>query len=139
MKTQKSHIPKKIERTWIEIDASSKPMGRVATEIANFLRGKHKRNFTPHMDLGDFVVATNVDKLKFTGRKVEQKMYHHYSGYPGGLRSKTLKELNEKNPEMVLRRAVVNMIDDMKLRKGIMRRLKMVRGDKHEYKIDKKV
>ncbi len=138
MKTTKSYIPKTITRSWYEIDVSAKPMGRVATEIANLLRGKHKRDFTPHMDLGDFVVAINVDKLKFTGRKIEQVMYHHYTGYPGGLRSKSLKELNEKNPEMVLRRAVTNMIDDMKLRKPIMRRLKMVRGTEHEFKIDKK-
>ena len=88
--------------------------------------------------LGDFVVAINVEKMKFTGRKLEQVMYHHYTGYPGGLRSKSLKELMEKNPEMVLRRAVTNMIDDMKIRKQIMRRLKMVRGTKHEFNIDKK-
>jgi large subunit ribosomal protein L13 len=138
MKTTKSYIPKKITRVWHEIDVSAKPMGRIATEIANLLRGKNKRDFTPHMDLGDFVVAVNVEKMKFTGRKLEQNMYHHYTGYPGGLRSKSLKELMEKNPEMVLRRAVTNMIDDMKIRKQIMRRLKMVRGTKHEFNIDKK-
>jgi large subunit ribosomal protein L13 len=138
MKTTKSYIPKKITRVWHEIDVSAKPMGRIATEIANLLRGKNKRDFTPHMDLGDFVVAINVEKMKFTGRKLEQVMYHHYTGYPGGLRSKSLKELMEKNPEMVLRRAVTNMIDDMKIRKQIMRRLKMVRGTKHEFNIDKK-
>ena len=138
MKTTKSYIPKKITRVWHEIDVSAKPMGRIATEIANLLRGKNKRDFTPHMDLGDFVVAINVEKMKFTCRKLEQVMYHHYTGYPGGLRSKSLKELMEKNPEMVLRRAVTNMIDDMKIRKQIMRRLKMVRGTKHEFNIDKK-
>ena len=138
MKAPKSHIPKTISRAWLEIDASSKPMGRVATSIANVLRGKHKRDFTPHMDLGDFVVAVNVDKLKFTGRKLEQKKYHTYSGYPGGVRTKRLKDLIIDNPEEVLRKAVFNMIDDMKLRKPMMRRLKFVKGDKHEYKIDKK-
>jgi large subunit ribosomal protein L13 len=139
MKAPKSHIPKTIQRAWLEVDASSNSMGRVATIIANALRGKHKRDFTPHMDMGDFVVATNVDKLKFTGRKIEQKLYHTYSGYPGGLRTKKLKDLIVLAPEEVLRKAVFNMIDDMKLRKPMMRRLKFVKGTTHEYKIDKKI
>ena len=139
MKAPKSHIPTKIQRAWLEIDASAKPMGRVATVIANALRGKNKRDFTPHMDLGDFVVAVNVEKLQFTGRKLEQKKYHTYSGYPGGLRTKQLKHLIVEKPEEVLRKAVFNMIDDMKLRKPMMRRLKFVKGTTHEYKIDKKI
>ncbi len=138
MKAPKSHIPKRVTRTWWEVDASSKPVGRVATVIANALRGKHKRDFTPHMDMGDFVVAVNVEKIKFTGRKVEQKLYHTYSGYPGGLRTKQLKHLIVDRPEEVLRQAVFNMIDDNKLRKPMMRRLKFVKGTTHEYKIDKK-
>jgi large subunit ribosomal protein L13 len=139
MKPQKSYLPKTINRAWLEIDASAKPVGRVATVIANALRGKHKRDFTPHMDLGDFVVAVNVEKIKFTGRKVDQKKYHHYSGYPGGLRTKTLKNMIVDDPEEVLRKAVFNMIDDMKLRKPMMRRFKLVKGPTHEYKIDKKI
>lgn len=139
MKAPKSHIPNKVQRAWLEVDASSNSMGRVATVIANALRGKHKRDFTPHMDMGDFVVAVNVDKLKFTGRKVDQKLYHTYSGYPGGLRTKKLKDLLALAPEEVLRKAVFNMIDDMKLRKPMMRRLKFVKGTTHEYKIDKKI
>ncbi len=139
MKAPKSHIPTKIQRVWLEIDASSKPVGRVATVIANALRGKNKRDFTPHMDLGDFVVAVNVDKIHFTGRKLEQKKYHTYSGYPGGLRTKQLKNLIVDKPEEVLKKAVFNMIDDMKLRKPMMRRLKFVKGTTHEYKIDKKI
>lgn len=139
MRTPKSHISKTITRSWIEVDASGKTMGRVATTIANLLRGKHKRDFTPHIDNGDFVVAVNVDKLKFTGRKIEQKEYHHYTGYPGGLRTKSLKDLIVKKPDEVLRKAVFNMIDDMKLRKPMMRRLKFVKGTEHNYKIDKKI
>jgi len=138
MKAQSSSIPKTINRAWIEVDASAATLGRVATKIANFLRGKHKREFTPHMDLGDFVVATNVEKIRMTGRKVEQKQYHHYSGYPGGLRTKELKRLIVEKPEDVLRRAVFNMIDDNKLRKLMMRRLKFVKGATHQFKIDKK-
>lgn len=139
MKTSKSYIPKKVERQWLEIDASAQTVGRVATTIANRLRGKHKRDFTPHIDGGDFVVATNVDKIKLTGRKIEQKKYHSYSGYPGGLRTKQLKHVIAEKPEDVLRRAVFNMIDDFKLRKPMMRRLKLVKGATHDFKIDKKI
>jgi len=139
MKTQKVTIPKTVERAWHEIDASGLPMGRVATQIANLLRGKHKRDFTPYMDMGDFVVAINVDKLKFTGRKIEQKKYFHHSGYMGGLKTKTLKDEIVRSPETVLQKAVFSMIDDIKFRKRLVSRLKMIKGDKHIYKIDKKV
>jgi large subunit ribosomal protein L13 len=139
MKTQKITLPKvsEVKRIWYEVDASKKSMGRVATEIANVLRGKHKRTFTPHMDMGDFVVATNVDKLKFTGRKLEQKKYYRHSGYLGGLKSAGLKTELEKHPDQVLRRAVLNMIDDLKFRKKLVSRLKLVKGTEHNYKIDK--
>ncbi len=141
MKTQKITLPKvsEVTRTWYEIDASGQPMGRVATRIANVLRGKHKRNFTPHMDMGDFVVATNVDKLKFTGRKIEQKKYYSHSGYLGGLKTKTLKDEIVRRPEDVLRRAVFSMLDEIKFRKTLVSRLKLVKGDKHTYKIDKEL
>jgi large subunit ribosomal protein L13 len=138
MKSQKITLPKTINRVWYEIDASSQSMGRVATRIATLLRGKHKRDFTPHMDMGDFVVATNVDNMKFTGRKVEQKKYYRHTGYPGGLRTKTLKEEIVKNPDQVLRRAVFSMLDDVKFRKAMISRLRFVNGAKHDYKIDKK-
>lgn len=138
MKTQKSYIPKKVQRVWYEVDASANSLGRIATKIANILRGKHKRDFTPHIDMGDFVVAVNAGKLKITGKKVQQKLYHHYSGYPGGLRTKQLKNIIAEKPEDVLKRAVFNMLDDNKLRKLAMRRLKIVAGSTHEYKIDKK-
>ncbi len=141
LKNQKISLPKvsEVTRTWHQIDASGLPMGRVATQIANLLRGKHKRNFTPHMDMGDFVVAINVDKLKFTGRKVEQKKYYHHSGYLGGLKTKTLRDENIRNPEKVLQRAVFSMIDDIKFRKKLVSRLKLIKGDKHTYKIDKEI
>lgn len=139
MKTQKVTLPKVANRAWYEIDAAGDSMGRVATRIANILRGKHKRDFTPHMDLGDFVVATNVDKLKLTGRKVEQKVYYHHSGYLGGLKEKKLKDEIVRSPESVLRRAVFSMIDDIRFRKKLASRLKMVKGTQHNYKIDKKI
>ena len=141
MKPQKITIPKvnEISRTWYQIDASGLPMGRIATKIANVLRGKIKRDFTPHMDMGDFVVAINVDKLKFTGRKIDQKKYYSHSGYLGGLKTKTLKDEIVRNPESILRKAVFSMIDDIKFRKTLLSRLKLIKGDKHTYKIDKEL
>lgn len=137
MKTQKITLPKSTVRVWHEIDASSDSMGRVATKIAVLLRGKHKRDFTPHMDMGDFVVAINVDKLKFTGRKIEQKNYYHHSGYLGGLKTKKLKDEIVRSPETVLQKAVFSMIDDIKFRKKLVSRLKMIKGTTHNYKINK--
>lgn len=140
MKSQKITLPKvsDIKRTWWEIDASKNSMGRVAAQIAVLLRGKHKRDFTPHMDMGDFVVAINSDKPQFTGRKIQQKKYYRHSGYLGGIKETSLKVVLQKNPEDVLKRAVFSMIDDLKFRKKIMSRLKLVKGASHSYKIDKK-
>jgi large subunit ribosomal protein L13 len=90
------------------------------------------------MDMGDFVVAVNVDKLKFTGRKIDQKVYYRHSGYLGGIKQMALKDLLKRDPEEVLKKAVFSMIDDIKFRKKIMSRLKIVKGDKHNYKIDQK-
>ena len=137
MQPQKATLAVSVVRKWHEIDASSEPMGRVASEIASLLRGKHKRNFTPHMDMGDFVVATNVDNLKFTGRKIEQKKYYRHSGYLGGIKSTSLKTELQKHPDAVLKRAVLNMLDDVKFRKTLISRLKIVSGKAHNYKIDK--
>jgi len=137
MQSQKITLPKTVTRKWHQVDVSKTTMGRVASEIANFLRGKHKRDFTPHMDMGDFVVAVNVDKLKFSGRKIDQKKYFRHSGYLGGIKEMALKDLLKRDPEEVLKKAVFSMIDDIKFRKKIMSRLKIVKGDKHNYSIDK--
>ncbi len=139
MKSQSLTLPKTITRKWYQVDASKQSMGRVATEIANLLRGKHKRDFTPHMDMGDFVVAVNVKDLKFTGRKIDQKKYYHHSGYLGGLHIKKLKDELGKHPDQVLRRAVLNMLDDVRFRKTMISRLKIADGTEHNYKIDKKL
>ena len=138
MKTQKITLPKSVTRNWHEIDVSSNSMGRVATQIANLLRGKHKRDFTPHMDMGDFVVATNVDKIKLTGRKVEQKKYYSHSGYLGGLKTKELKNIIADKPEEVLKRAVFSMLDEVKFRKTMMGRLKIDTGSTHAFNVGKK-
>jgi large subunit ribosomal protein L13 len=137
----KSYLPKvnEIKRSWYEIDASQYTLGRLATRVATVLRGKHKATFTPHMDVGDFVVVKNAEKVKFTGRKLEQKKYHSFSGYPGGIRTKTLAKRMETEPDKVIRDAVYNMVDSNRLRKPILRRLKVVVGDKHEFAIDKQI
>lgn len=137
----KTFLPKtkEIKRAWYEIDASKFTLGRLSTRVATVLRGKHKVTFTPHMDVGDFVVVKNAGKLKFTGRKLEQKKYHRYSGYPGGIRSKTLADRMKTEPEKVVRDAVYNMLDSNRLRKHILRRLKVVAGDKHEFPVEKEI
>ncbi len=137
----KTFLPKvtEIKRSWYEIDASKYTLGRLATRVATVLRGKHKVTFTPHMDVGDFVVVKNAEKVQFTGRKLDQKKYHRFTGYPGGVRTKTLAERMQSEPGKVIRDAVYNMVDSNRLRKPILRRLKVVVGDKHDFKIDKEI
>lgn len=137
----KTFLPKtkEIQRSWYEVDASKFTLGRMATRVATILRGKHKVTFTPHMDVGDFVVVKNAEKVKFTGRKLAQKEYHRFSGYPGGLYTKKLSDRMKTEPEKVIRDAVYNMIDKNRLRKIILRRLKVVVGDKHEFPVQKEI
>ncbi len=135
MQSQRLTLPKTVTRKWHQVDVSKTTLGRAASEIANFLRGKHKRDFTPHVDMGDFVVAINADKLKFTGRKILQKVYYRHSGYLGGIKKTALKDLLKRDPGEVLKKAVFSMIDDVKFRNKIISRLKIVKGDKHSYKI----
>lgn len=137
----KTYLPKvkEIKRSWYEADASKFTLGRLATRVATVLRGKHKVTFTPHMDVGDYVVVKNAEKVQFTGRKLKQKMYHTFSGYPGGVRTKSLETRMQTEPEKVIRDAVYNMVDSNRLRKHILRRLKVVKGDKHEFQVDKEI
>lgn len=118
----KKSLPK-IERIRHEIDATEQSLGRLATRIATLLRGKHKTDFMPHIDIGDFVVVDNIAKLKFTGNKFTQKKYFSHSGYPGGLKTVKLDELFAKRPEEVLRRAVRGMLPNNKLRNNMLKRL----------------
>jgi large subunit ribosomal protein L13 len=106
------------------IDAAGRTLGRLATEIAVLLRGKHKRHFRPNQDVGDFVIVKNVDKIKFSGRKMEQKKYYRHSGYLGGLKETPLKKLFERTPAEVLRKAVFGMLPVNKLRAQQIKRLK---------------
>lgn len=137
----KTFLPKnsEIKRAWYEADASKFTLGRLATRVATVLRGKHKVTFTPHMDVGDFVVVKNAEKVRFTGRKLLQKKYHRHSGYRGGIHTKTLSVRMQQEPEKVIRDAVYNMIDSNRLRKDILRRLKVVTGEKHSFQVDKEI
>ncbi len=114
---------KNIVRKTHQIDASGQVVGRLATRIATLLRGKHKPEFAPHLDLGDIVEVTNAKDMTFTGRKLEQKQYHHFSGYIGGLKSRKLSEVQASRPGEVLRRAVRDMLPGTKLRPAMLKRL----------------
>ena len=135
----KTFIPKKdeIERKWWLINAEGKILGRLATEISILLRGKKKPEFVNFMDSGDFVVVINAEKVNVTGRKIEQKKYYSHSGYPGGLKEKTLKELLEKKPEEVIRKAVWGMIPKNKLGRTVYKKLKVYSGPHHPHEAQK--
>jgi large subunit ribosomal protein L13 len=131
----KTFVPKKneIERKWWLIDADGKILGRLATEISILLQGKRNPEFVKFMDSGDFVVVINAEKVVVTGKKLEQKKYYSHSGYPGGIREKTLKELLEKNPEDVLCKAVRGMIPKNKLGRAMYKKLKVYAGPDHPH------
>ncbi len=114
---------KTIERKRHEINAEGLVLGRLATRVATLLRGKHKPSFQPHTDEGDFVTIKSVSKIIITGKKQDQKKYHHYSGYPGGLKTTNYKRLVEKKPKEAFRKAVYNMLDSNRLRNHMMKRL----------------
>lgn len=135
----KTFVPKKneIERKWWLIDAEGKILGRLATEVAILLQGKRNPGFVKFLDSGDYVIVINADKLKVTGKKLDQKKYYSHSGYPGGLKDKTLKELLEKNPEEVLRSAVRGMIPKNKLGRAICKKLKVYAGPDHPHEAQK--
>ncbi|MFA5753805.1 MAG: 50S ribosomal protein L13 [Patescibacteria group bacterium] len=114
---------KNIERKLQKLDATDQTVGRLATKIANLLHGKTKPEFQPHLDLGDIVEVSNISKLKFTGKKLAQKQYHHFSGYIGGLKTKKMSDIYAANPDEVLRRAVREMLPPTKLRVGMLKRL----------------
>lgn len=125
--------PGEIERHWYVVDAESKTLGRLATQIADVLRGKNKPAYTPHVDTGDFVIVVNAEKVRVTGQKLDQKLYYRHSGYPGGLRSRSLREQLERRPEEVLRRAVRGMLPKNKLASAQLRKLKIYAGADHPH------
>jgi len=122
-----------VTKEWYLIDAQDRVLGRVATKIANILRGKEKAIFSPHVDTGDFVIVVNAEKIRLTGNKLAGKVYYHHSGYPGGLKAVTAEKLLAKRPEELLRRAVRGMLPKNKLGSKIFKKLKVYAGPAHEH------
>ena len=131
---EKKNSKSKIKRNWHLFDASEENLGRLASRAAVILRGKDKVTFTPHLDEGDFVVVVNSDSLKVTGNKLEDKIYYHYSGYHGGIKEISLGKLTEKDSTAVIKKAVFGMLPKNKLRKEMMKRLRVFKGEEHPYK-----
>jgi large subunit ribosomal protein L13 len=130
-----TYFPKEgeIARKWYVVDASGQTLGRLATRVARILSGKNHRNYTPFLDTGDHVIVVNVEKLRVTGLKSEEKMYHRYTGYPGGMKSETFRQKFDRKPESVVEEAVRGMLPKTKLGRAMASKLKVYRGDKHPH------
>jgi large subunit ribosomal protein L13 len=131
--------PSTITRRWFVIDATDQVVGRLAVQIANVLRGKHRPEYTPHMDTGEFVVVVNAEKVRFTGKKMETKTYHHYTRYPGGLKTVTARDLMAKHPDRILREAVRRMVPRNTLGRQQMTKLKIYAGATHPHQAQQPV
>jgi large subunit ribosomal protein L13 len=129
--------PANRERNWLVVDATGKTLGRLATQIADTLRGKRKPEYTPHCDVGDFVIVVNAEKITVTGRKREVKRYYRHSGYPGGLRSRSFEEMLERRPEEIIRIAVKGMLPRTRLGRAQLRKLKVYAGPDHPHAAQK--
>lgn len=129
--------PAEIERKWYIIDAAGRPLGRTASEAARILRGKHKPIFTPHIDTGDFVIIINADQAILTGKKLDQKMYYHHSGYPGGLKEVKYKDLMAKKPVLAVEKAVKGMLPHNSLGRATAKKLKVYAGSEHPHTAQK--
>jgi large subunit ribosomal protein L13 len=125
--------PLEVERRWHLIDAEGKTLGRLASEIARLLRGKNRPQYTPHVDVGDFVVVVNAEKIAVTGKKAEQKVYRRYTGYPGGLRELSYEDMAERKPTEILRKAVYGMMPKTRLGRQQLRKLKIYAGPEHPH------
>jgi len=135
----KTHVtkPGDVVRGWFVVDATGKTLGRLATEVARILRGKHKPTFSPGLDVGDHVIVVNAAKIHVTGRKLDQKMYYRHSGYPGGLREITLRDQLAKNPVRVIEHAVRGMLPKNSLGRKMYKKLKVYAGPEHEHEAQK--
>jgi large subunit ribosomal protein L13 len=129
--------PESRERNWLVVDATGKTLGRLATQIADTLRGKRKPEYTPHLDVGDFVIVVNAERITVTGNKRAEKRYYRHSGYPGGLRSRTLEEMLARRPEEVIRLAVKGMLPRNRLGRAQLRKLKVYAGPEHPHAAQK--
>jgi large subunit ribosomal protein L13 len=128
-----TYFPKEPTPGWVVVDAAGQTVGRLATQVASVLRGKHKPDFTPHQAGGDFVIVVNAEKVVFSGNKLDQKVYTRYTGYQGGLKSTTAREMLDKHPERVLERAVWGMLPKNRLGRKLIRRLKVYAGEAHPH------
>ncbi|KTD59965.1 50S ribosomal protein L13 [Legionella shakespearei] len=122
-----------VKRDWLVVDASDKVLGRLATEIARRLRGKHKAEYTPHVDTGDYIIVTNAEKVTVTGRKFKNKMYHHHTGFPGGIKSVTFEKMQGRNPVKIIELAVKGMLPKNPLGREMYRKLKVYVGSEHPH------
>ncbi|WP_432667275.1 50S ribosomal protein L13 [Wukongibacter baidiensis] len=131
----KSYVakPHEVERKWYVIDAEGKTLGRLSTQVATILRGKHKPTYTPHVDTGDFVVIVNAEKVVLTGKKLDQKMYRWHTGYPGGLKERTYRDMINTKPEKVVFHAVKGMLPKNSLGRKMLTKLKVYRGSEHKH------
>ena len=122
-----------VQRDWFVVDATNKVLGRLATEIARRLRGKHKAEYTPHVDTGDYIIVTNAEKVRVTGNKKAAKLYYRHSGYPGGLKTTAMQDLQKKSPEAIIEHAVKGMLPRNPLGRAMFRKLKVYAGDDHQH------
>jgi large subunit ribosomal protein L13 len=132
----KTYVAKKenLEKQWFLVDAEGKILGRLATKMASYLRGKGKPSFTPHLDCGDYIICINAEKVRLTGKKLEQKLYHRHSGYMGGLKTRTAERVLRERPEEVIREAVKGMLPKNSLGRKLLKNLKIYRGPDHPHK-----
>ena len=122
-----------VERSWFVVDAENKTLGRLASKIAQYIRGKHKPTFTPHVDMGDYVIVVNAEKIHLSGNKLDQKKYYKHSNYPGGIKEITYRELLVKDPEFIIEKAVKGMLPSNKLGRKMIKKLKVYSGENHPH------
>ena len=134
-----THYVKKDEivKDWLVVDAGSQNLGRLASQVASLLRGKHKTNFQPSMDTGDYVIVINASKINITGRKFTDKVYHRYTGYPGGIKSKPFSRMIEDSPERIIQLAVKRMLPQGRIGRAMMKKLFVYAGDQHKHQAQK--
>ena len=129
--------PSTVERKWYVVDAEGKTLGRLASEVANVLRGKNKPTYTPHIDTGDYVIVVNAEKIQVTGKKLDQKIYYHQSEYVGGMKEATLREMMQKKPEFVITHAVKGMLPKGPLGRQMLKKLHVYAGPEHNHAAQK--
>jgi large subunit ribosomal protein L13 len=135
IKMQKTYTPKasEVEHQWFLVDAQNKTLGRLASQIARVLKGKHKPMYSPHMDVGDYVVVINAEKIQVTGKKADQKIYYRHTGYPGGIREMPYSRMLERHPERILQKAVWGMLPHNTLGRQIFKKLRVYAGGEHDH------